>query len=317
MKIFRGFKFSIIILLVISAVIYLNFLWVSSKGKNLVSPLPDFLTYFKNKEVSTITLWLPKIISKNENFEVSAKSALVYDLSTDKIIYSKNPNERLPMASLTKIMTAIVALENKKNNNTYVVSKDDLVGEDVMGLTKNEILSLNDLLYGLFLHSANDAAETLATNYIGGRKEFIKAMNQKAKSLGLKDTNFTNPTGLEGDGTQYTTAHDLLIISRYALSKFPEFLSISSTFDYLIPETTTHKAYFLENETNLLTSYPGVRGIKTGYTPEAGLCLVTYLKYSGHEVIGVLLGSNNRREEMKELLDMALKTEGITPPPHT
>lgn len=301
-------------------VILLNFLFVNySKSLTVLSPLPDFLTSFKNKQVATINLWFPSLILDllipNEP-QVTAKTALIYDLTTNKTIYSKNIKERLPMASLTKIMTAIIALENQRTDDRYQVLKSDLVGENAMGLSENEILSLRELLYGLILSSGNDAAEVLARNFEGERLSFINAMNNKAKSLGLTDTNFTNPSGLEGDGKQYTTAYDLLIITRYALSKFPTFNDVVSTFDYQIYQTETHKAFYLENETNLLTSYPGVKGVKTGYTPEAGLCLVTYLDYRGHKVIGIILGSDNRREEMKELLDYALKSQGIKPPLH-
>lgn len=285
----------------------------------IVSPVPDFLTAFINKQVSTLNLWLPSLANKiSVSFkapDISAKSALIYDTTSRKVLYSKNPQEKLPMASLTKIMTAVIALENKRRDDAYMVTEKDLVGEDSMGLSSGETLTLSDLLYGLILNSGNDAAEVLAQNF-PGRDFFIKAMNDKVKSLGLSSTNFTNPTGLEGDGKQYTTAYDLLVITQYALSNFSLFDQVVSTFDYNIPYTSEHKAFYLENQTNLLTSYPGVKGVKTGYTPEAGLCLVTYLDYSGHKIIAVILGSDDRRGEMIELLDYALKSEGITPPKH-
>jgi D-alanyl-D-alanine carboxypeptidase (penicillin-binding protein 5/6) len=141
-------------------------------------------------------------------------------------------------------------------------------------------------------------------------------MNNRVKALGLSDTSFTNPTGLEGDGKQYTTVYDVVVMTEYALVNFPLFDQVVSTFDYNIPQTPTHKAFYLENETNLLTSYPGVKGVKDGYTPEAGLCLVTYLDYGGHKIVGVVLGSDDRRGEMIELLDYSLRSLGITPPHH-
>ena len=286
----------------------------------VVSPVPDFLTILANKEVSTLNLWLPSLANKiSANLktpEISAQSALVFDTTTKKVLYSKNPKMKLPMASLTKIMTAIIALENKKKDDVYIVSADDLVGEDSMGLDVGEKLSLKELMYGMMLHSGNDAAEVLANNFPSGGVAFVKAMNNKAKALGLTDTNFTNPTGLEGDGNQYTTVYDLVVTSEYALSNFPLFDQVVSTFDYNIAQTDAHKAFYLENETNLLTSYPGVKGIKTGYTPEAGFCLVTYLDYGGHKIIGVILNSENRRDDMKELLDYTLKSLGVTPPNH-
>jgi len=287
----------------------------------LTSPLPDFLTSFKNDQVTTLGLWFPLVShvgNSKDNVqipEISAKSALVYDLTTNKILFEKNSKEKIPVASLTKIMTAVIALENPKEDNKYSVSKKDLVGENSMGLSYGEVLMLEELLYGLILLSGNDAAETLANNYVDGREKFIKAMNNKAKSLGLSNTNFTNPTGLEGDGDQYSTAFDLLVVTKHAM-QFPLFRKVVSTVEYQIPFTSTHKEFYLENETNLLTSYPGVKGVKTGYTPEAALCLVTYLDYEDHEIIGIILGSSKRREEMKDLLDYSLKIQDIVPPPH-
>lgn len=308
----------------ISLVFFSDKVFIGKKS-NPTSPLPYFLTSYYNKEVRTLDLWFPSIgnflETLNSSFiekkpQISAKSALLYDLTDDKILFEKNPDKRLPIASLTKIATIIIAIENKKADDRYQVKKEDLVGENSMGLTEGEIFSLEDLLYGLVLNSGNDAAETLASNYKEGRSGFIAAMNNKARSLGLSDTNFTNPTGLEGDGDQYSTTYDLLILTKHALT-FPLVRKVVRAFNYEIPMTSFHKAFFLENETNLLTSYPGVMGVKDGYTSEAGLCLITYLNYKGHKIIGVLLGSDNRRQEMKDLLDYGLKIQGITPPPHS
>ena len=293
---------------------------ISLGSFSLSLPVPVSFALPTNNEVTTLNVWLPPTHIANTIDptapDISASSALVYDLTTQKILYAKDSLTRRPMASLTKIMTAIVALEHPKPDDQYLVPQQALVGEDSMGLSAGEVLPLSDLLYGLVLHSGNDAAETIADNFPGGRTAFIHAMNTKLATLGLSDTHFTNPTGLEGDGSQYTTARDLLVMTRYALIHFPEFRSIVATFDYTIPATTTHKAYSLENETNLISSYPGVQGVKTGYTPEAGLCLVTYLNFRGQQIIGVILHSDDRRDDMKELLDYSLKKMGITPPVH-
>lgn len=298
------------------------FLWYgldyNGNNKASISPLPDFLTLSKNNQVRLLDLWSPIVLQTEKTVlgisSLSAKSAIVYDLTTEKSIYEKNASIRLPMASLTKIMTAIISLENKKPDDKYIVKGSDLVGEDSMGLSAGEVLSFEDLLHGLMLPSGNDAAEVFANNFPTGRDGFIKAMNDKVSSLGLTNTVFDNPSGLQGDGIQYTTVYDMVVITRYALSNFPEFAQVVSTPEYLISETDTHKAFDLYNETNLLTTYDGVRGVKTGYTPEAGLCLVTYLDYKGHRLIGVILNSENRRQEMKDLLDYSLKSFGITPP---
>lgn len=289
--------------------------------KQIVSPLPDFLNIKQNKQVSLLDLWLP-MIEKTEGAEakiphITAKSVLMYDLNSNKTLFERNAKEKMPMASLTKIMTAIIAFENKKPTDRYVVDPEAIVGEDSMGVSADEVFTLNELLYGLMLPSGNDAAEVLSRNFAGGREAFIQAMNDKAKALGLTDTNFTNPSGLQGDGDQHTTAYDLLVITRYAIEHFPEFVEITSTYEHHLPEDHRHKEFYLYNETNLLTSYEGVKGVKTGYTPEAGLCLVTYLDYKGQRVIGILLNSESRREEMKALLDYSLKSNGIEPPPYT
>lgn len=310
--------YTLIILILLLGTLVFVYKHFFKKEELVVSPLPSSLTIFANNQVSTLNLWTPffEMFEEDKNKEpfVSAKSALVYDLTSEKVLFSKNSERKLPMASLTKIMTAIVAIESAKDDE-YLVSQEDLVGENSMGLTTGEKLTLKELLYGLILTSGNDAAETLASNFPGGREKFIEAMNNKSKAMGLKNTKFTNPTGLEGNGNQYTTAKDLLVITNYALQS-SIFKEVVRTFIHEIPYSENHKAFYLENETNLISSYPGVFGVKDGYTPEAGLCLVTYLDYKGHKIIGIILGSDNRRQEMKDLLDYSLKVQGINPPPH-
>ena len=314
---YKLYIFALIIFFVASIFVYQKFF---NSKQIIVSPLPNFLTAFTNNQVSTLNLWFPIFemleASLDKAPDISAKSALVYDIATQKVLFSKNPDKKLPMASLTKIMTAVIALEGSKKDNKYLVSGIDLIGENSMGLSIGETLFLEELVYGLILTSGNDAAESLASNFTGGREKFIVAMNNKAKALGLDSTHFTNPTGLEGDGDQYTTAKDLLVMTNYAM-QFPLFRKVISAVNFYIPYSENHKEFYLENETNLLTSYPGVMGVKDGYTPEAGLCLVTYLNFKGHKIIGIILGSDNRRQEMKDLLDYSLKIQGITPPPHS
>lgn len=317
---FVAYLTSVFLLACLLCVAYLIIAPQNSLSATFTSPLPPFLTLGINKEVSLLDLWLPSI-QKTQGNEIAvpdhtAKAVLMYDLSADKTLYEENATKRMPMASLTKIMTAIIALENKNPDDHYVVHDANLVGEDSMGLDAGEVLNQEELLYGMMLKSGNDAAEVFATNYPSGRQAFIQAMNDKAKALGLSDTQFSNPSGLQGDGVQYTTAYDLLVMTRYALDTFPIFDTVVSTYEHQIPATSTHKAYDLYNETNLLTSYPGVKGVKTGYTPEAGLCLVTLLDYHGHRIIGILLNSENRRQEMKEFLDYSLKKLDIPPPVH-
>lgn len=275
------------------------------------SPIPVFLELKNNKQATILDLWSPvfeTFASTKKIPEIHARSALMYDLVNEKVIYEKNSKTQVPMASLTKIMTAIIALEDKNMPDIYKVNKADLVGEDSMGLELGEILNKEELLYGLMLNSGNDAAEVLARNYIFGRDGFLKAMHDKAIVLGLNNTSFSNPSGLQGDGSQYTTAEDLLKLTRYAIDYFPLFRKIVSTYEYIIPANEYHKEFYLVNETNLLSTYEGVKGVKTGYTPEAGMCLVTYYEKDGIHLIGILLNSPDRRGEMRNLLDFALNS---------
>lgn len=312
------FGISVFVFSVLMSLLFWLFLSPRSSENAYTSPLPDFLTRGMNNQVTLLDLWNPFIEriqgSEKEVPDYTAQVVLMYDLTTDKTLFEQNARQKVPMASLTKIMTAIVAYENKLPEDRYHVTEAMLVGENTMGLTVGEELNLEELLYGLMLHSGNDAAEVLANNHPQGRAAFLRAMHDKAASLGLTDTVFSNPSGLQGDGEQHTTAYDLLVMTKYMFDTSPLLKKIVSTYEYTIPATNTHKAYQLYNETNLLTTYPGVKGVKTGYTPEAGMCLVSYLEYEGHEIIGIILNSENRRDEMRNFLDVSLKRLNIEPP---
>lgn len=312
--------YSLLLLVLFSAGMFFYYYSNLQKNKNVSSPIPEFLSKKNNSEVASLDIWLPTLFGffngEDQSPALSAKSALVYDLTTEKTIYEKNASVKLPMASITKLMTAIVAIDHKRGDDRYVVYPEALVGENTIGLSEGEAMTLEELLYGVFMYSANDAAETLAINTME-REKFIETMNKKAKAIGLKNTNFTNPTGLEGDGNQHSTAYDLLILSKYVVANYPQILKAASTPELHIPATEDHYEYYLYNQLNLVTTYPGVKGLKDGYTPEAGLCLVTYLDYNGHKIIGIILGSENRREEMKNLLDYSLSKQGVEPPPHS
>lgn len=287
---------------------------------SITSPLPAILSKAFPQVLGESNVWRPNtdsVYDKGiEKPQFTSSAVVSYDLTTNRLLFEKNSNKRLPMASLTKIMTAIVALENMNIDDEVVVKREAAtVGENAMGLTEGEKVKVEDLLYGLILPSGNDAAEALAYGSKFDRETFIYQMNKKAEDLGLSNTRFTNPSGLEGDGNQYSTAYDLLIMTEYALRN-PTFAEVVATYEYYIPYSSKHKEFMLYNDTNLLTTYPGVKGVKTGFTNEAGMCLVTYLEYKGHRIIAVLLNSQNRRQEMKNLLDYSLKTLGVEPPPH-
>jgi D-alanyl-D-alanine carboxypeptidase len=236
---------------------------------------------------------------------INGKAGLMIDLEENKILYEKDSEVRLPIASVIKIMTAVLALEHKELNYEIKISKEAAsIGENSMGITEGETYRLEELLYGLVLNSGNDAAYAIAEGVAGDKYTFIKWMNIKAKELGLRDSNFLDPSGLNDDS--YSTALDLVKLTRYAM-KNPDFRRIVATREIEL-KSPTHKDLILSNQTNLVGSYPGVAGVKTGYTEEAGLCLVTYANNGGKEVIGVVLGSADRRGDMILMLDHAYQT---------
>lgn len=281
----------------------------ATKNPELTSPL---ISAGKNVGVNQ---WFPRnVLGVNiEAPEISAKAAFFVDTKSGEVLYQKSAQEKLPIASLAKIMTALIAVEHKGLEDKFTVSQSAAAMEpDKMWLIADESLTLKELLYGVFLISANDAAELMAEGTLGSRKQFMELMNSKALQLGMKDTYFANPTGLDEDNNNsYSTAYDIALLSRYAVKHFPFLVDFSSTEHINIPKTDQHQDYDMYSGINLLTTYPGVVGFKTGYTPEAGLTLVTLARRREHEVIGVLLGSQDRRDEARELLDYSFKKLGI------
>lgn len=287
-------------------------------GVSLVSPVPA-----KAESDATKTPpkngWFPEEKvkgTKTGTLELSARSAMIVDFDNKDVLYAKNENDKLPVASTVKVMTALVALEHAKLSNTFVVSQNAYkVGENSMDLSAGERLTLRELLYGLILVSGNDAAVTIAEGISGSEDKFVELMNQKVKDLGLSDTKFINASGLDEEGKeQYSTAYDMAVIAHYLWENYPEFRDISNTYHEYIEASAEHKAFDLYNDTNLLTTYPGVRGIKPGFTWGAGLCLVTYAENKNKKLLAVVLGSDDRRGEMKELLDFGFNSYGIHVP---
>lgn len=299
-------KIFLISFLIISLMLWARYSWASDDGQRLISPAV--------RGLKTANLWFPQKMTPQdqETTQISAKAAYFVDLKSGQILYQKNPHLRLPIASLVKIMTAIISLENRSPEaEVEINSKAAGMEPDSMLLKTDEKLTVEELLDGMFLVSANDAAEALAETSLGSREEFIAKMNEKARQLGMNDTLFINPTGLEEDSKkQYSTAYDVILMSRYAIKYFPKLVEITSTLHLVLPETDKHQSYDLYSGINLLTTYPGVLGFKTGYTPEAGLTLVTLAKKEGQEVLGVILGSGDRRGEARELLDFSFQKLG-------
>ena len=224
--------------------------------------------------------------------KLNARIAVVYDRTSGEIIDGKNENKRTAMASTTKIMTAIVLIEKGDLNQTITVSaKAAGTGGSRLGLKRNDKIALKDLLYGLMLKSGNDAAVAIAENIGGSVEGFADLMNSKAKELGLENTHFVTPHGLDNP-EHYTTAFELAKLADYAM-KNDTFAHVVNTKNY----TVTINGYpkNITNTNELLGYLDGVNGVKTGFTNNAGRCLVTSVKRNNFEIITVVLQADTKK----------------------
>lgn len=232
---------------------------------------------------------------------VSARSAIVVEYPSGRILYQKAAHARMPPASTTKILTAILALENGDLDSHVTVSPKDMVWGSKMGLRAGERQTVRNLLYGLMLPSGNDAALTIA-RHIGSQanasepiQAFSGMMNTRLTELGLRDSHFVNPHGLDARG-HYSSAYDLATLTWHAMH-FPTFNEVVRQPFYAVP------GHPLRNRNKMLLEYPGAEGVKTGYTGRAGLCLVTSATRDGRRLISVVLNAPKWVEDSKALLD--------------
>jgi len=242
--------------------------------------------------------------------DVSARAATLYEPESGKFLYRKNSTKKLPMASTTKIMTAIVASENSSPEELCVIAPEAIGVEGSSAYLKNgDVLSVEELLYALLLQSANDAAVALAYHISGSVEAFAELMNEKAVELSLSDTHFTNPHGLD-DEEHYTTAEDLAIIASELLYD-PILSKIVSTYKKTFITEDRQRTYV--NHNKLLKLYDGAIGIKTGFTKKSGRCLVGASDKDGLRFITVTLDAPNDWNDHKKLFDLGYSTlEKIT-----
>lgn len=230
-----------------------------------------------------------------------ARAVLVQDLSTDTILYQKDANIPFPIASTTKIMTALVASEYFKQNSVLTVGKSAGIPGSRAGLISGENLSFRAVLYGMLLNSGNDAAFTIGENYPGGTLGFVSAMNKKALELDLRNTHFDNPAGFDSP-RHFSSASDLAKITQEALKNaiLARIFATKNTNIVSLDKKYTHQ---LLNLNRLLSEVSGVLGVKTGTTEAAKENLVTLVERNGRRVLLVVLGSNNRFGETTKLID--------------
>lgn len=274
---------------------------------------------------------------------ITATSYAAMERGSGRLLLAKNLTRERPIASLTKVMTAVVALESTDLSSEFLVSDSATkAGEAAMGLSAGERVTLEELLYGLLLPSGNDAGETLAEGLftsqspIGGvaadtlrgsanilsmearaaaRVTFIAKMNAKARLLGMRDTHYVNPTGLDGDSLEsssYSTALDLLALGNYALGNETLKKIVSTKYMSFPYKANYHKTFYLTNILGLRQSYPGVAGIKPGNTDLAKETLLSFAANGGKEVILVLLGSERTRDDAVKLYDLIFAKLGVT-----
>ena len=242
--------------------------------------------------------------SHADSYYTSAKSMCVMESSSKRVLASKNDSEKLAMASTTKIMTAITAIESGKDlDKPFIISPKAVgISGTSLYLRQGEVFSLRDLLYGLMLISGNDASVAIG-EYVGGTTaKFLDMMNKKAKTIGALNSHFDNTHGLDSK-THYTTAYDLALITSYAMQN-PTFREIVSTKNTKITNSDG-KTRYLKNKNKLLSSLDGCNGVKTGFTDDAGRCLVTSCERDGMNVVCVVLNCGPMFEESKTLIEKA------------
>lgn len=250
---------------------------------------------------------------------ISAKAYTLVDQQSGRLLAGQNQDMKLPMASTTKIMTGLLAVESGKLDKTFTVPPQALQVEgSSMGLQPDEQLTLRELVYGLMLESGNDAANAIAIILGGAADKFVARMNEKAKQLGLKNTHFCNPSGLNADG-HYTTALDLARLAAYAMRN-PDFAAVVGTKTEKVPYNGAKNGRTLVNHNRLLDFYDGAIGVKTGFTKKCGRCLVSCARRNGVTLIAVTLNDPDDWDDHKALLDWgysklsAVPVFGLNPP---
>lgn len=266
----------------------------------------------ENVNINTIKQEVIQTTSNiTDNPKLNSRIALVYDRASGRILFDKNGDKTTPMASTTKIMTAIVVVENSNLSDIVTIdSKSAETGGSRLGLKKNDKITVNDLLYGLMLRSGNDAAVALAIHVGGSVEGFAELMNKKARKLNLTSTHFMVPHGLDMDG-HYTTAYELAKMADYAL-KNEKLKEIVSTKTCTININNNPKV--ISNTNELLGSVSGVYGVKTGFTNGAGRCLVTACKRDSLDIITVIIGADTKKirtSDSMKLIEYSFKNYQI------
>lgn len=291
----------------------------------LISPVGENITTFEmikpklTQKANDFSLYKPQeiiataIASSNQEYD-KAEAYIVVDFKTGKIIKSKNYSKKLPMASLTKVMTVVTAYDLLPPSQQLTVDNDSANQIPTrLVLTPGERITLEEAATAAILTSANDMTQLIknGVNNFYNDDVFIDAMNEKAKVIGLKNSSFTNPQGFDNPN-HFSTVEDLAILTNYALTKYPDLITISSKDKQILPESSLHKEFYLNNWQGLIGVYPGTTGLKIGNTGKAKHTTIVVSEREGHKFIAVLLGAPGVLERdlwTAKLLDDAFSME--------
>jgi D-alanyl-D-alanine carboxypeptidase (penicillin-binding protein 5/6) len=250
------------------------------------------------------------------DLRLQAQSGVVLDLDRHRVVWARDATSHRAPASLAKMMTAMIAVDaaggtSQLDREVTVPGEATDIEPNLMGLTGGEVVTLRTLLYGVFLDSGNDAAETLA-RVLMPRDRFLQEMNDRARRLGLADTHFSNPTGLDEPGL-FSTAYDLGVIAATLWRDYPVLVGIASTRDIVIPaEPSKHKAFEPQNFNKMLWQYPGANGLKTGFTDDAGGCVAVTVQRGSRHLVAVIMHSDVFFTDAAKALDAAGHAEQLT-----
>lgn len=257
-----------------------------------------------------------KVYDKTNVFDLKAKSAVLLDAASGNVLVEKNSHEKLPIASVTKIMSMLLVMEAvdsgklKFEDMVQVSEHSYAMGGSQVYLKPGEQFTVTDMLKAVAVHSANDATVALAEKIAGSEDAFVNAMNEKARELGMKDTNFLDCTGLTDEG-HYSSAYDVALMSRELIVKHPKILEFTSIWH----DTFRDGKFSLDNTNKLIRFYNGANGLKTGFTTKSGYCLSASAKRNNLQLISVVLGeadTNTRFGESRKLLDYGFANYEVT-----
>jgi serine-type D-Ala-D-Ala carboxypeptidase (penicillin-binding protein 5/6) len=264
----------------------------STQSRPRVSILGEVTTLENNFDFGTLS----------SEKDILAKGVYVYDLSQKRVLFEKNAYSSMQAASTTKIVTAAVALDKGDFNEEMVVNYfPTTVGESSMYLTYGEKFTLEELMYGMLVLSANDAAETIAQGLAGKREIYVFWMNEFAVKAGALKTTFKTPSGLDEEG-QETTAYDLSLLGRYVFDKYPEVLKILSTKEKYLPKNAGHKAYFLKNKLLILDSFPIIAG-KPGLGEKGMMSIIAIIQKDNRQMLVSLIQTPSIRQDLNYIYE--------------